>query len=80
MAKVCNPLICRTGMHTFLRWGRQLAFFTGLFFLSVPSAYTLPWNDDMYWQPELEAGTAAQTPAAHSVPTTGIEPPISSRI
>ncbi len=80
MAKVCSPLVCRRGMHAFLRLGRLLSFSTGLFFLSVPSAHTLPWNDDMYWKPELEAGTAAQAPAAQSVPTTGIEPPISSRI
>ena len=80
MAKAGNSIACRRAVHVFLRWGRLLSLSTGLFFFSVPSAHTLPWNDDMYWQPEREAGTAAQAPAAHSVPTTGIEPPISSRI
>lgn len=45
-----------------------------------PWVYALPWNDDMYWQPELEAGTAGRPPAARSVPTDGIEPPGSARI
>lgn len=45
-----------------------------------PWVSALPWNDDMYWQPELEAGTAARPPAARSVPTDGIEPPGSARI
>lgn len=45
-----------------------------------PWVSALPWNDDMYWQPELEAGTAARPPAARSVPTEGIEPPGSARI
>ena len=80
MAKAGNRIACRRGIHVFLRWGRLLSLSTGIFFLGVPSAHTLPWNDDMYWQPEQQAGTAAQAPAAHSVPTTGIEPPISSRI
>ncbi len=59
---------------------RLSCFSLGLGLLSVTLAHALPWNDDMYWQPELEAGTAAQPPVANSVPTTGIEPPISSRI
>lgn len=56
----------------------SLALGLGLFYVTF--AHALPWNDDMYWQPELKAGTAAQPPVANSVPTTGIEPPMSSRI
>lgn len=61
--------------------GRRLVVLICLVGLArSPWAYALPWNDDMYWQPELEAGTAARPPAARSVPTDGIEPPGSARI
>lgn len=59
---------------------RLSSFSLCLVLLSSSLASALPWNDDMYWQPGLEAGTAVRPPVANSVPTTGIEPPISSRI
>ena len=64
------------GAHPLFRAGLSL----GLGFLCVAVAHALPWNNDMYWPPEREAGTAARPPVAGSVPTTGIEPPMSSRI
>ena len=79
MAKVSDHSPVGCALRT-KKWRRSLFFALGLVLFSASHAYALPWNDDMYWQPELEAGTAAQPPAANSVPTTGIEPPISSRI
>lgn len=62
-------------------WRGRVIGLAGLIGLAwLPLAYALPWSDDMYRQPELETGTAARPPAAGSVPTTGIEPPMSSRI
>lgn len=62
------------------RRGRLLVVVCLVGLIRVPWTHALPWNDDMYRQPELEAGTAARPPAARSVPTEGIEPPGSARI
>ena len=48
--------------------------------LAAERGHSLPWNTDMYGQPELAVGTAPQPPPAHSVPTTGVEPPLSARM
>lgn len=62
------------------RRGRLLVLICLVGLARSPWVYALPWNDDMYWQPELEAGTAARPPAARSVPTEGSEQPGSARI
>ena len=70
----------RANMGSRNRLWNLVGLFLSLGLFSVAVAHALPWNDDMYWQPELEAGTAAQPPVAGSVPKTGIEPPMSSRL
>ena len=56
MAKVCRH---RVGTGIRGRAGILVTLALGLGFFYVTFAHALPWNDDMYWQPELEAGTAA---------------------
>ncbi len=77
MAKACRH---RAGTGSRGRVWRRVGLCLGLGLFYVAVAHALPWNDDMYWQPELEAETAARPPVANSVPITGIEPPMSSRI
>lgn len=48
--------------------------------LMVERAGSLPWNTDMYGQPELKAGTAPRPPQDNTIPATGAEPPMSSRM
>ncbi len=48
--------------------------------LAAERVHSLPWNTDMYGQPELEVGTAPQAPPEHTIPTTGAEPPMSARM
>ena len=77
MAKACRHC-AGTGSRN--RVWSLIGLSLGLGLFCVTSVHALPWNDDMYWQPELEAGTAARPPVAGSVPTTGVEPPMSSRL
>jgi mono/diheme cytochrome c family protein len=42
--------------------------------------YGLPWSTDLYGRPELAVGTGPKAPPEHTVPTTGAEPPMSSRM
>ncbi len=48
--------------------------------IAAGRVHGLPWSTDLYGQPELEAGTEPKAPPEHTVPTTGVEPPLSSRM
>ena len=62
------------------KWGLLGLLVAALTILIAERGHSLPWNTDMYGQPELAVGTAPKPPPAHSVPTTGAEPPMSSRM
>lgn len=57
-----------------------LPFFVSLPLSMVSLAYGLPWNTDMYWHPFRTASKGPHPPAQHTVPITGIEPSLSSRL
>ena len=71
MHKVCEPR---------RKPGLVCLLVAGLAVLIAERGHSLPWNTDMYGQPELAVGTAPKPPPAHSVPTTGSEPPLSARM
>ena len=71
MHKVCEPR---------RKPGLVCLLVAGLAVLIAERGHSLPWNTDMYGQPELAVGTAPKPPPAHSVPTTGAEPPLSARM
>ena len=48
--------------------------------LAAERVDSLPWNTDMYGQSALEAGTAPRAPQDNTIPATGAEPPMSSRM
>ena len=51
-----------------------------VFLLTAERVYGLPWSTDLFGQPELGVGTGTKAPPEHTVPTTGAEPPMSSRM
>ena len=77
MAKVCEPQLSRSKRA---KRGLLCLLVGTTALLAAQRAHSLPWNTDMYGQPELAVGTAPQAPPAHTVPTTGAEPPMSARM
>ncbi len=65
-----------------LRWtaGPTFLLIMGLLLMVTGLAYGLPWNTDMHGQPSLAAGEGPRTPPGQTVPVTGVEPPMPSRI
>ncbi len=77
MAKVCNP---RSSCSNGAKRGLFCLLVGTAVVLAAQHGHSLPWNTDMYGQPELAVGTAPQPPPPHTVPATGIEPPMSARM
>ena len=77
MAKVCEPQLSRSKRA---KRGLLCLLIGTTALLAAQRGHSLPWNTDMYGQPELAVGTAPQAPPAHTVPTTGAEPPMSARM